>query len=167
MEQLTTVTTRLHLGRRFPKSLGSVPTKTHKYLWSSCVQRPYFPHLWVCQRLNTLNFAITRWKRDSVLWFLVTTLHFCSKVSLHALENQNVHWIRIESASPPCSTVYSLRALWQSANFTCSLLLIVLCNMAGYLSDFDDVDDDFEYDGRPYRSEWAVVQRRASTTSSQ
>ena len=25
--------------------------------------------------------------------------------------------------------------------------------MAGYLSDFDDVDDDFEYDGRPYRFE--------------
>jgi len=22
--------------------------------------------------------------------------------------------------------------------------------MAGYLSDFDDVDDDFEYDGCPY-----------------
>ena len=34
-----------------------------------------------------------------------------------------------------------------------SLLLIVLCNMAGYLSDFDDVDDNFEYNGRPYRSE--------------
>jgi len=32
--------------------------------------------------------------------------------------------------------------------------------MAGYLSDFDDVDDDFDYDGRPYRSEWAVLQRR-------
>jgi len=25
--------------------------------------------------------------------------------------------------------------------------------MAGYLSDLDDVNDDFEYDGRPYRSE--------------
>jgi len=24
------------------------------------------------------------------------------------------------------------------------------------------VDDNFEYDGRPYRSEWAVLQRRAS-----
>ena len=23
--------------------------------------------------------------------------------------------------------------------------------MAGYLSDFDDVDDDFEYNGRSYR----------------
>ena len=62
--------------------------------------------------------------------------------------------------TPPCSTAYSLRALWQSANFTQSLLLVVLCNMAGYLSDFDDVDDNFEYDGRPYRSEWAVLQRR-------
>ena len=25
--------------------------------------------------------------------------------------------------------------------------------MAGYLSDFDVVDDDFEYNGRPYRFE--------------
>ena len=46
---------------------------------------------------------------------------------------------------------YLLRALWQSANFIQSLLLIVLCNMLDYLSDFDDVDDDFEYDGRSYR----------------
>ena len=40
--------------------------------------------------------------------------------------------------------IYSV--VW--ANFTRSLLLIVLCSMAGYLSDFDDVDDNFEYDGR-------------------
>ena len=58
--------------------------------------------------------------------------------------------------------ILEIRALWQLANFTCSLLLIVLCNMAGYLSDFDDVDDNFEYNGRPYRSEWAVLQRQAS-----
>ena len=31
--------------------------------------------------------------------------------------------------------------------------MLVLCNMAEYLSDFDDVDYDFEYDGRPYRFE--------------
>ena len=39
------------------------------------------------------------------------------------------------------------------SRLTSHSLLIVLCNMAGYLSDFDDVDDNFEYDGRPYRSE--------------
>jgi len=46
-----------------------------------------------------------------------------------------------------CSTAYLLRGLWQSAIFTRSLLLIVLWNMAEYLSD--DVGDNFEYDGRP------------------
>jgi len=38
----------------------------------------------------------------------------------------------------PCSVTVGY--LW-------SLLLVVLWNMAEYLSDFDDVDDDFEYDG--------------------
>jgi len=28
--------------------------------------------------------------------------------------------------------------------------MLVLCNMAEYLTDFDDVEDDFEYDGRFY-----------------
>ena len=46
-----------------------------------------------------------------------------------------------------------LRALRRSANFIQSLLLLVLFNMLEFLSDFDDVDDDFEYDGRPYRFE--------------
>ena len=44
--------------------------------------------------------------------------------------------------------IYSV--LCKSAIFTNSLLLIVLHNLGGYLSDFDD---DFEYDGRPYRFE--------------
>ena len=46
-----------------------------------------------------------------------------------------------------------LHALKRSANFVKSLLLLFLFNMLEYLSDFDDVDDDFEYDGRPYRFE--------------
>ena len=47
-----------------------------------------------------------------------------------------------------------LHTFYTLVDFTRSLLLIVLCNMAGYLSDFDDVDNgNFEYDGRPYRSE--------------
>ena len=92
-------------------------------------------------------------------------------------KKRNAKWFGLKGNSRPhfwheirLSThllVRLLRALWQSANFTRSLLLIVLCNMAGYLSDSDDVDDNFEYDGRPYRSEWAVLQRRASMTSSQ
>jgi len=37
--------------------------------------------------------------------------------------------------------------------------------MAGYYSDFENVGDDFEYYGHPYRSECAVLQQHASLRS--
>jgi len=39
------------------------------------------------------------------------------------------------------------------------VLLIVLCNMAGYLSDFDDVDDNFEYEGRHALVAGVIIRR--------
>ena len=29
----------------------------------------------------------------------------------------------------------------------------IVCNMAEYLSDFEDIEDDLQYDGHPYRFE--------------